>query len=168
VGAVGIRQTRPVRRPAIARRATAGGAEESLSPRRFGTLLRPYGAKRIRNIRFLSTGSASGRSAAAPLHPWLQSVAPLGRLKRVPRTVISVAPCGAQGKRKKRGFAISAYPLECGMRSEKVCGIQYTVPGIPPEFPLRHYVRISVSCSRNSHTPNARIICEHQRRSSAS
>ena len=27
----------------------------------------------------LSTGSASGRSAATPLHPWLQSVAPEGR-----------------------------------------------------------------------------------------
>ena len=56
-----------------------------MSFRRSGNLLRPAGAKKGTkgpSALFphpLSTGSASGRSAAAPLHPWLQSAAPLGR-----------------------------------------------------------------------------------------
>ena len=37
------------------------------------------GEERIKNIRFpVSTGSASGRCAAAPLYPRLHSVAPVG------------------------------------------------------------------------------------------
>ncbi len=43
-----------------------------------GRILRPSGAKRGMMYR-LSTGFASGRYAAAPLHPWLQPVAPPGR-----------------------------------------------------------------------------------------
>ena len=56
-----------------------------MSFRRSGNLLRPAGAKKGTKgpgalfPHPLSTGSASGRSAAAPLHPWLQSAAPLGR-----------------------------------------------------------------------------------------
>ena len=46
------------------------------SVRPLGNVLRPSGASRKGKIS--STGSASGHVVAAPLHPWLQSVAPLG------------------------------------------------------------------------------------------
>jgi hypothetical protein len=48
-------------------------------------LLRPSGAKKRKEEnsagRFVSTGFASGRIAAVPLHPRLHSFAPLGRMK---------------------------------------------------------------------------------------
>jgi len=40
----------------------------------------------------LSTGSASGRNAAAPLHPWLQSAAPTGRLRPAVPPASSLRP----------------------------------------------------------------------------
>ena len=53
----------------------------------------PLGRKRNKGERTLfshplSTGFASGRRAAAPLHPWLQSAAPLGRKRRTARRIL--------------------------------------------------------------------------------
>ena len=54
-----------------------------MSFRRFGNLRRPAGAKKGKTRPLfphpLSTGYASARHAAAPLHPWLHPAAPLGR-----------------------------------------------------------------------------------------
>ena len=80
--------------------------------RRPKNLLRPAGAKKGGKPRPLfphplSTGSASGRRAAPPLHPWLQSAAPLGLKRRTPAGT-QAATRGLSGAYYARGAFASS------------------------------------------------------------
>jgi hypothetical protein len=108
-----------------------------------GTPFAPPGRKENKEHRFssvpLSTGSATGRSAAAPLHPRLHPVAPLG-LKRGARRVGASHPRGCRAvnwksratSKIRRGGACLARPPPRLWRTSRPCTLR---PYRPVEDP---------------------------------